>query len=263
MSDNKRRILITGATSGLGKEMAIQLGQQGFRIAITGRRESFLSETASQIEKMGGEVLPLMGSVTDITVVQRHYAEIKTKWGGLDWAILNAGIAETMDTKHLSPGYYKRIFETNVLGVTNWMEAVLGDMLTARSGVIVGIASLAAFRGFPQSGAYCASKTALITLLESSRVDLYGTGVDVVIVCPGFVKSEMTDRHDPKTMLFLMETKAGAACILRGIERRCRRVYFPWQLSLLTRYLVRFLPDCLYDRLAARILKKRQGVRPK
>ena len=101
------------------------------------------------------------------------------------------------------------------------------------SGTIAGIASIAGYRGLPKSGAYCASKSALITLLESTRIDLRGTGVDVVTVCPGFVKSEITARNDPKDMMFLLETDDGVRRMIRGIERKERLVHFPWQLSCL------------------------------
>jgi short-subunit dehydrogenase len=124
--------------------------------------------------------------------------------------------------------------------------------------VIAGIASLAAFRGLPGSGPYSASKAALVTLLESTRVDLRGTGVDVVTVCPGFVRSPMTDRNKPGTMPFLMETPDGAAAILRGIDARKRIVHFPWPLSYPTKYVLAHLPGFVYDRLASRLAPMRK-----
>jgi short-subunit dehydrogenase len=131
-------------------------------------------------------------------------------------------------------------------------------MVSQRSGVIAGIASLAAFRGLPGSGPYSASKAALVTLLESTRVDLRASGVDVVTVCPGFVKSEMTDRNNPGTMPFLMTTPDGASAIIRGIDARRRIVHFPWQLSYPTKYLLASLPGFLYDRLAAKLAPMRK-----
>ena len=190
------RVLVTGATSGLGRETAIQLARRGWRVAISGRRREHLDETAKRVVEAGGEVLPLYGAVTEAEVVRGHYAAIKKAWGGLDWAVLNAGVGDAMDAKAFSAETVRWTFETNVLGVCYWLEAVIPGLLAQGSGVIAGVASLAAFRGLPKSGPYCASKAALVTLLESARIDLRGTGVSVVTVCPGFVRSEMTDRNE-------------------------------------------------------------------
>jgi short-subunit dehydrogenase len=252
------RVVVTGATSGLGRELAVQLARRGWRVALTGRRADELKETARRVAEAGGEALILVGSVTDDGEVRAHYALIKEKWGGLDWAILNAGVSDYMDAKAFSTELVRWMFDANVLGVCRWLEAVLPDMLAQRSGVVAGVASLAAFRGLPSSGPYSASKAALVTLLESARVDLRGTGVDVVTVCPGFVKSEMTARNDPGAMPFLMETPDGAAAILRGIDARRRVVHFPWPLSYAMKYLVASLPDFLYDRIAARLAHLRK-----
>lgn len=251
-----RRILITGATSGLGREMAVQLARRGDRLALTGRRREKLEETAQEVEAAGGKALVLAGSVADAQVVKDHYAAIKREWGGLDWAILNAGVSDSMDAKRFDAETCRWIFAINVGGAVNWLEAVLPDMIAQGSGIVVGISSLAAFRGLPLSGPYCASKAALMTLLESARVDLRGTGVDVVIVCPGFVKSEITDRNAPGEMPFLMSTEDGVACLLAGIEARRRVVHFPWQLSYSMKYVVARLPGFLYDWLITLVPRK-------
>jgi short-subunit dehydrogenase len=252
------RAVVTGATSGLGRELAVQLGRRGWRVAITGRRADALKETARLVTDAGGEPLILVGSVTDDDEVRAHSALIKESWGGLDWAILNAGVSESMDAKRFSAELVRWTFDANVLGVCRWLEAVLPGMIAEGSGVVAGVASLAAFRGLPESGPYCASKAALVTLLESARVDLRGTGVDVVTVCPGFVKSEITGRNDPRAMPFLMETADGAAAILRGIDARRRVVHFPWRLSYPTKYVLAACPDFLYDWIAARLAHLRK-----
>jgi len=251
------RVLITGATSGLGTELAVQLARRGWKLALTGRREEKLRQAAAAAATAGAkEVLVLPGSVCDLQDVKRHYAEIKQAWGGLDWAILNAGVGDSMNAREFEAEVYRWTYETNVFGVANWMEAVIPDMVKQGSGAIAGIASLAAFRGLPQSGPYCSSKAALVTMLESTRVDLRGTGVDVVTVCPGFVKSEMTDRNDPKDMWFLMEVDDGVREIVKGIDARKRIVHFPWALSLPMKYVVHNLPGFLYDWVVSRVTKR-------
>lgn len=247
------RALVTGATSGLGREAAVQLARRGWRVAVSGRRREHLEETARLVREAGGEPLILCGSVTAPAEVKAHYAAVKDAWGGIDYAVLNAGVGDTMSAREFSAETVKWTFDANVFGVCHWLEAVIPDMLAQKSGIIAGVASLAGFRGLPKSGPYSASKAALITLMESTRVDLIGTGVSVVTVCPGFVRSEMTDRNNPGTMPFLMETSDGVAEMLSGIDAKRRVVHFPWQLSYAMKYGVASLPDFLYDWIANKL----------
>ncbi len=244
------RALITGATSGLGREAAVQLARRGWRVAVSGRRREQLEETARRVKEAGGDPLVLCGSVTEPITVKAHYAAILAAWGGLDYAVLNAGVGDMMNAKEFKAEFVQWTFDANLFGVCHWLEAVIPGMLAQKSGIIAGVSSLAGFRGLPQYGPYSASKAALRTLLESTRVDLIGTGVSIVTVCPGFVRSEMTDRHDSQSMPFMMETRDGVAAMLSGIDAKRRMVHFPWQLSYASKYLLPLLPDCLYDWLA-------------
>ncbi|MDE1976275.1 MAG: SDR family NAD(P)-dependent oxidoreductase [Elusimicrobia bacterium] len=245
------RVLVTGATSGLGREMALQMARRGARVALTGRRADKLRDAAQAVRAADAEALELLGGVDDPETVRRHYAEIKDAWGGLDWAILNAGISEACYARAFKAEVVRKTFATNVLGAAHWLEAVIPDMIAAKSGRIAGIASLAGYRGLPGHGAYSASKAALIALLESVRVDLRGTGVSVTTVCPGFVKSELTAKNR-YPMPFLMETRDAVRVVLSGIERKKRVVSFPWPMAFLMRRVVAHAPDALYERLAAR-----------
>ncbi|HSD67841.1 MAG TPA: SDR family NAD(P)-dependent oxidoreductase [Vicinamibacteria bacterium] len=251
------RVLVTGASSGLGREMARQLGARGFRVAVTGRREPELREAARQAEREGGEGLPLVGSVTDREAVARHYAEIRERWGGIDWAILNAGVADSVDARSFSAEPYHRVFAVNVLGVANWLEAVLPGMIEAGHGTVAGISSLAGWRGLPRAGAYSASKAALAALLESTRVDLRGTGVRVVSVFPGFIRTGSADPDADRGKPFLLDLDDGARRILAGIERGDAVVHFPWPLSSFMRHVVRHLPAAAYDALVGRLAARR------
>jgi len=248
-----RRCLITGATSGLGRAMAVQLGRRGDRVAITGRRQSLLDEVEQEVRQAGAaDVLSLGGSVDDPQCVADHSAQIHRQWGGLDLAILNAGIGGSNDAREFAAATYARTFATNVHGVCHWLEAIIPGMIAQRSGVIAGISSPGGWRGFPGVGPYSASKAALSTLLESVRIDLRGTGVEVVTVCPGYVKSEMTAWNDPGHMPYLLETEDGAARILRGIDARKRLVHFPWPLTWPLRHIVAHLPGWIFDPLAGK-----------
>jgi NAD(P)-dependent dehydrogenase (short-subunit alcohol dehydrogenase family) len=250
------RVLITGASSGIGREMARQLGGRRCRVAVTGRREAELQETARTVEGAGGTCLALVGSVTEPEAVARHYAAISERWGGLDWAILNAGVGDSVNARSLRAETYRHVLATNVLGVVNWLEVVLPGMIEARSGTVAGISSLAGWRGLPGAGAYSASKAALNSLLESTRVDLKGTGVDVVTVCPGFIRNGGGSPEDEAGKPFLLDLEDGARRILAGIEQKKRIVHFPWQLSYPMRYAIRNLPGFSYDWLASKLASR-------
>jgi NAD(P)-dependent dehydrogenase (short-subunit alcohol dehydrogenase family) len=242
--------------------MARQLARPGRRIAITARREEALKETARLVESAGSECLALPGSVAELEVVRGHYGTIRQRWGGLDWAILNAGIGDSVDARSLRAQDYHRVFATNVGGAVNWLEVVLPDMIRAGSGTVAGISSLAAWRGLPGAGAYSASKAALSTLLESTRVDLRGTGVDVVTVFPGFIRNGSTadgERGKP----FLLELEDGVRRILAGIERKRRIAHFPWQLSYLMKYVIHNLPSFSYDWMMSRLAGPREPTHPR
>jgi NAD(P)-dependent dehydrogenase (short-subunit alcohol dehydrogenase family) len=248
-----RRVLVTGASAGLGREMARQLALRGFRLAVTGRRERELAETARLIEAAGAECLPLVGSVAEAEVVARHAGAIRERWGGLDWLVLNAGIGDAVHARHFSADRYHEVFATNVGGAVNWLEAALPGMIEAGHGTVAGISSLAAWRGLPGAGAYSASKAALATLLESTRVDLRGTGVRVVTVFPGFIRNRGVRTDADRGKPFLLGLEDGVRRILDGIESGRSVVHFPWPLSFPMRHVVRHLPAPAFDWLMGRL----------
>jgi short-subunit dehydrogenase len=239
--------------------MARQLGQEGCRLALTGRRQEKLKEAGETAKTAGApQVLELLGDAAKREDVERHYKAIKDNWGGLDWAILNAGVGDSSTAMNFSADNVRWTFETNVFGVAEWMQAVLPDMIAAKSGTVAAVSSLAAFRGMPGAGSYCASKAALNALLEASRVELRASGVKIVTICPGFVKSEMTDRNDPGQMPFLLETEDGARRMIEGIRKGQRLVHFPAPLSVPMVYLMPNVPRFLYDLALSRFRKRKK-----
>ena len=219
---------------------------------MTGRREAELGATTRLVEATGAEALALVGSVCDPAVVARHAATVHERWGGLDWLVLNAGIGDSVDGLHFSAERFHEVLATNVGGAANWLGAVLPWMIEAGSGTVAGISSLAAWRGLPRAGAYCASKAALATLLESVRVDLRGTGVRVVTVFPGFVRNRGIPSDADRGKPFLLDLEDGVRRILDGIESGRPLVHFPRRLSWPMRHVVRNLPARAYDWLMAR-----------
>ena len=254
-------MLITGASSGLGREMASQLAGRGWRIAVTGRRETELRAVAQHVESRGAECLVLVGSVTEPDTVKRHYAAVRERWAGLDWLILNAGIGDATDARDFQGDAFRRVLATNVGGALNWLEVALPDMVAAGRGTVAGISSLAAWRGLPRAGAYSASKAALAALLESVRVDLRGTGVDVVTVFPGFIKNGNAGPGEEETKPFVLELEDGVRRILAGIDRKAPTVHFPWPLSYFMKYVGRNMPDRLYDWLVGRLMPRSPSPR--
>ena len=178
-----------------------------------------------------------------------------------DIVIANAGIsAGTRADLAADIAVLTRIMHTNVVGLATTLQAFAGPMRERGSGILVGIASVAGFRGLPGAGAYCASKSAAITWLEAMRLELHGSGVDVVTVCPGYVATPLTavNRHP---MPFLLAAPEAAKRIASAIRTRKRLAIIPWQMRLVFLFLRR-MPDWLYDRLFARAPRKPRNQVP-
>ena len=180
------------------------------------------------------------------------------RFGAPDVVIANAGISRGTSTDHVDDlATFRDVLDTNVVGLVNTFQPFVAPMRAARRGTLVGIASIAGFRGLPGSGAYSASKAAAIAYLESLRVELRGSGVSVVTVCPGYVDTPMTEGN-PYPMPFLMDPDAAARSIARAVARRKRFHVLPWPMAVLGR-VFRALPRPLYDRMFANAPRKPRG----
>jgi short-subunit dehydrogenase len=153
----------------------------------------------------------------------------------------------------------RRLLEVNVTGLAATLAAFTPAMRQAGRGILAGIASVSGFRGLPGAGAYSASKAAAITWLESLRVELHGSGVSVVCICPGYIDTPMT-RVNRYRMPFLLSPEEAAPRIARAIAARRRLAVIPWQMAAVS-VLLRAMPGWLYDRLAARAPRKPRDVR--
>jgi short-subunit dehydrogenase len=244
-------VFITGASSGIGRALSIELARRGATIGLFARRADVLREIQIEIENAGGQSLALAGDVRDAEALRVATAELRARFGKIDTLIANAGISAAKHVTEISAEEAARVIEVNMTGATNAVAAVLPDMLARRSGHLVAISSLAAYRGLPCSYPYSGTKAGLTALFESLRVDLRDAGIDVTIIHPGFVRTPLL-KDRTKRKPFLMETAEANRHIIRAIEMRRRSVTFPWQLATVVR-LIQFAPDFLYDRLAARI----------
>ncbi|MEW4566483.1 SDR family NAD(P)-dependent oxidoreductase [Tautonia sp. JC769] len=247
-----RSAIVTGASSGIGAALARQLAGQGVRVGLTARRLDRLEGLAESIRAAGGEAAVAPADAADRRATAGAIARLERELGPIDLLIANAGLGRSSPAVGFSAEVVEEVVRVNLIGAAAAIEGVLPGMLARGHGQIVGISSLAGFRGLPGSSAYCASKAGLSTLLEGLRPDLRRRGVLVTVVHPGFVRTPMTEasRH---VQPWMMDADRAAAIILKGIARGRRRVDFPAPTLALMR-LVRFLPGSVYDRLAPRVL---------
>ena len=241
-------VLITGASSGIGRAMAVELGRRGARLALTARRGEELLKAADEVVRAGGEALALPADVRDPEAMKGVAESVRERWGRVDILIANAGMSSTTGATRLNAGEVGDVITVNVIGVVNSVAAVLPGMLERGAGHLVAISSLASYRGMPKSGAYSASKAAVSTFFESLRVDLSRSGIAVTVIHPGFIRTPMTANRKKK-LPFLIEVDDAACRIIRAVERRARTYAFPWQLASLVG-VIKYLPGRLYDRLA-------------
>jgi len=199
--------------------------------------------------------------VTDARTMQAAASDFASRFGVPDIVIANAGVgAGTLTENPEDLAVFRTIMDTNVLGMVATFQPFVEPMRARASGTLVGIASVAGFRGLPGGGAYSASKSAAITYLESLRVELHGSGVSVVTLCPGYIRTPMTAANRYR-MPFLIDADDAARRMARAIDERRRLAVIPWQMALVS-LLLRRLPRWLFDRLFARAPRKARGLPP-
>jgi len=203
--------------------------------------------------------VPYALDVTDVDGLRRAADDFVGRFGAPDLVIANAGVGVgTLGEDLADIEKLRRVLEVNVTGLAATLAAFAPALRRAGRGTLAGIASVAGFRGLAGNGAYCASKSAAITWLESLRAELYGSGVSVVCVCPGYIDTPMT-RVNRYRMPFLLPADEAARRIARAIAARRRLAVIPWQMALVSIPL-RLMPGWLFDRLAASAPRKPRDV---
>lgn len=254
MNFENKVILITGASSGIGKELALQLSEERCSLALLARRKNLLDELSDQLVTGLANVKAYYCDVAVVEDVREVLSEVKKDCGKVDVAILNAAVGCKSRIKEYNSEKGKIAFDTNVFGVTNCVEFLLPDFIERREGIIVGVSSLADSKGWKGSGFYSASKAALTLLLESLRIELKPYNVKVITVKPGFVRTPMTEKNK-FPMPFLMNVDKAARIILRGIKKEKRVIQFPLP-TVLGYKLVHLVPQFLFDYLSDKNLKE-------
>ena len=234
--NNWKTIWITGASSGIGIELVEQLAATGANIAISARSQNKLNELALEYSNI--HAYPL--DVVDAKAVAECAASIEADLGPIDLAIFNAGVSAASSTAKPAAETFKAIMDTNFLGVTNGLSAIVPSMSERGSGHISWVGSLGGYNGLPGAGAYNASKAALMSLAESSRLELAQKGIDLSIIAPGFIRTSLTAKNK-FLMPFLMEPDQAARKIIRGLMSNKYEVIFPWPMAWLTKFL-RLMP---------------------
>src|SRR6185436_7314049 len=227
-------VMITGASSGIGRGLAVALGSNGAKVGLVARRAETLDEVVGEIESHGGKAIALPADVQSAESMNSAAKQLKDALGPIDVLIANAGIGPTRDAAKFSAEEVASVMNVNVIGASNSVAAVLPGMLERAAGQLVAISSLAAYRGLPKSAAYCASKAAVSSFFESLRLDLGPRGIHVTIIHPGFIKTPLTAGRAAQ-LPFLMELDDAVTKMVSAIEKRRKRYSFPWQLATIVR----------------------------
>lgn len=248
----RQTVVITGASSGLGTALARHYAAEGAAVGLIARRHVPLQALAA--EHPAGYRLQL-ADVRDATGMRAAAQALVAAQGLPDIVFANAGISiGTLTEAAEDEQPFREVLETNVIGVMNTFQPYVAAMRERGHGILVGIASVAGYRGLPGAAAYSASKAAAIRYLESLRVELRGSGIHVITICPGYIVTAMTAKN-PYRMPFIMDADRAAAAIAGIVARRKSYAVIPWQMALVAR-LMHVLPRPLYDAIAARAGRK-------
>ncbi len=245
-----RTLLITGASSGIGRALALEYARGGAKLALAARRPAELEAVAALVRQAGGEALTLPVDLCEPDAATETVRKADRDLGGLDMVIANAGRGDTQLATRLTWADVGPVVDLNVRGAFATLVAAIPGFVAQQRGQLVGVSSLAGVRGLPTSAAYSASKAAMSTFLESLRIDLAPVGIRVTDVQPGFIATDGNARlrDAGQAMPFMWPVDRAAAHIARRLERAPAVISFPWPLVMATR-LSRLLPAWLYDRV--------------
>jgi len=239
-------VFITGASSGIGANLAKRYAAKGYKVGLLARRVAQLAELKSQINAQSGIAEYAVCDVQDQEAVLRAVVDLKRALGTPDLFIANAGIGGTQKIKTFSSESANKTFDVNVKGLFHCVEAVVPEMIKNGSGHFVGISSLASFTSLPGMHVYAASKVAMRYFLSGMGLEIAKYGVDVSTICPGFIKTDLTAGR--KSMPYLMELDDACERIEKAIEAKKELYAFPKRLYWIIR-LGNLLPNFIRNRL--------------
>lgn len=248
MSDRPPIVLLTGAAHGIGRATALALAARGTPLGLIDRDGPALAALVQELRERGATVADATVDVTDRDALHRAVAAIEAAIGPVEVLVACAGIGKLTLVPELDTPTLRQTLEVNLVGVAQSIEAVLPGMIARGRGHIVGVASVAGYRGFPWMISYSASKAALIAYLEALRPGLRRRGVTVTTVCPGFVRTQMSTSVPYQRPVKMIEPEDAARHLVRAVERRPRNCVFPFGMGI-GLVILKYMPDRLFDGL--------------
>jgi len=240
----RKKVFITGASSGIGEYLAYAYAKQGCFVGLAARRKDRLTQVASKCFEFGGDAKCYPIDVTNEKICKNTIEDFISLPGEVDTIYANAGVGGTDELSSGSSAAMNRVLLTNILGVTNTVLPFIPHLKSQRSGKIAVISSVASFRGLSHHSAYSGSKVAVRNFCQGWGNALHKYNISFTAICPGFIASEMTDDKDiPQP--FKLKTDVAVDKIIRAVERKKKVFVFPWQMKFLTVPLMRWGPDWL------------------
>ena len=247
----KKVIWITGASSGIGKALAIKFAENGWIVAASARRENLLKE----LQNINQNIYPYPLDVTDIEKCKLTAKSIIDNLNGIDICVFGTGMHDPKSEKQFNLNKIREIMEVNYFGTMNSINSIYDYFSEKKNGQISIISSVAGYRGLPAAGAYCASKAALTSFTESLNFEMKMKNVRVSLISPGFIKTPMTDQNNfPMPMIKSPEFAANE--IYKGLtEKKGFEIHFPKAFTFIMKFL-QILPNGLYFKLVSKGMKK-------
>jgi len=240
-----KNAFITGASSGLGHAIALELARRGTHTVLAARRVELLEELAARIADTGARAEVCELDVSDVAAVRDSMRRWDDEVGGFDLVLANAGIGKSVVGADMQWEDVEDVLDVNIKGAIATLIEGMQLMLPRRRGTLVGMSSLAGVRAMPGSGVYAATKAAMQSFVETLEIDLCRSGLTVIDIQPGFVRTAMTDSNT-HAMPFLVEVEVAARRCVDGMEKGSSVIAFPWQLALPLRTLGRVMPRPLW-----------------
>jgi len=246
-----KNIWITGASSGIGKALAIKFSTEGWHVAASARRENLLQD----LNKTNSNIHSFPLDVIDESRTKKVFQDILVKFQAIDICVFCAGIHDPDAEKKLSTEKIREIMETNFFGTLNCIMAVNSYFRERKNGHISIVSSVAAYRGLPAASGYCASKSALTSLAESLYFDFKRYDVKVSVISPGFVKTPMTDKNKFPMPMIKSPEYAAKKIFIGLTKKNVFEIHFPVAFTLLMK-LLKIMPNWLYFMIASKVMKK-------
>ncbi len=246
-------VWITGASSGIGRALALALARQGRLVIASARDGAALGVLANAARGLPGRVVPLALDVTDPGAVAAALAKIEAEHGPLAQAVLNAGTHIPMGAADFKSATLRKLIAVNLMGAAHGLEAMLPGMLARRGGRIAVVSSVAGYRGLPSAAAYSASKAAVIAMCEALRPDCAAKGVTLQVINPGFVETPLTAKNDFPMPMMISAEKA-ADYIVAGLASERFEIAFPRRFAFIMK-LLRILPYGLFFAVTKKLLR--------